>query len=66
MASTTNAGCEVVHRRCGGWLAYSSRGRSLRIGVTAQTECEAVERYQAAVAEWINNIEAEAQGGSRG
>ncbi len=62
MLSIANAGCEVVHRRCGGWLAYSSRGQPLRIGVTARTEGEAVKRYQAAVAEWLSIIGAERRG----
>lgn len=66
MLSPAGVGCEIVHHRCGGWLAYSSRDQTLRIGVTARTEGEAVERYQAAVAEWRSNIEAEPQRGSRG
>lgn len=66
MLPIENAEYEVVHRRCGGWLAFSSRGQSLRIGVTARTESEAVERYQAAAAEWLDNINAEQQHASRG
>ena len=66
MLKISGTSCEVVYRHCGGWLAHSSRGQSLRIGVTARTEGEAVERYQVAVAEWLRNIAAGARCGSRG
>ena len=66
MPTISNTECEIVHRRCGGWLAYSSRGQSLLIGVTGRTEGEALERYQAAVAERLTNLATEAKRGSRG
>ena len=36
---------EVKSRVCGGWLAVSPLGASLRIGVTGESEEIAVERF---------------------
>jgi len=46
----------IVQRHSGGFLAYSSRGDSLRIGVTGETADEAAERWRAAVVEWRDII----------
>ena len=35
----------VIARKCGGWLAVSGDGGSLRIGVTAPSEAEVKERF---------------------
>ena len=43
---------EIVHRRCGGWLAYSSRRATLRIGVTGTSAEEVTRKYHEAVAAW--------------
>ena len=42
----------LVQRKCGGWMALSSRDDRLRIGVTAATAEEASSRYVAALMEW--------------
>ena len=42
----------IVRRVCGGWLAVSPPGASLKIGVTAATEAEAGEAFQIAVCRW--------------
>jgi hypothetical protein len=42
----------LVPRQCGGWLALAPRGASLRIGVWADSEGAAREKYQTAVREW--------------
>lgn len=57
MTETQELKFEAVHRHCGGWLVYSSRKNPLQIGVVGQTEAEATQRYQAAVAEWRHNID---------
>lgn len=42
----------LVQRHCGGWLALAPRGVSLRIGVWADSEDAAREKYRTAVKEW--------------
>lgn len=66
MTTTLEAQVEVIHRRCGGWLACSSRKQGLQIGVTGRSEAEALKRYRAAASEWRHNIEAGREGRSRG
>lgn len=39
-------------RRCGGWLATTPRGWPLGIGVTADTEEEAVREFEATLKRW--------------
>jgi hypothetical protein len=47
----------VTARECGGWLAVSTPEDDLRIGVTADTESEARERFDAAVEAWLRLLE---------
>lgn len=47
----------VVRRECGGWLAYSRPRALIRIGVTADTEAEARERYIRAIDRWGQILE---------
>jgi hypothetical protein len=42
----------LVPRQCGGWLALAPPGASLRIGVWADSEEAALDKYQTAVREW--------------
>jgi hypothetical protein len=52
------AGMETIHtpellaRQSGGWLAVTRPEDTLRIGVTAETEAEARDRFSEAVAAW--------------
>jgi len=36
----------LIKRRCGGWLAITPKGWPLGIGVTAETEAEAVTKFR--------------------
>lgn len=42
----------ITERRCGGWIAFSPSGHGLKIGVTADTEDAAREKFRVTVAEW--------------
>ncbi len=42
----------LVHRQCGGWLALAPKGVTLRIGVWADSEESAREKYRTAVEGW--------------
>jgi len=42
----------LVHRHCGGWLALAPEGASLKIGVSADSEDAARDKYRTAVEEW--------------
>ena len=42
----------LLQRKCGGWLAVSHRWNEIRIGVTAESEAEARDKFIAALAEW--------------
>ena len=42
----------LVERSCGGWLAVSSPGATLKIGVTADTEEEARAAFDRSVRKW--------------
>jgi len=48
----SESGPMVVHRACGGWLAFAPTGSELRIGVTADSEREARNQYAETVARW--------------
>lgn len=43
----------VVHRACGGWLAFSAPNSPLKIGVTAETEDAVRADYEEALAGWL-------------
>lgn len=45
-------------REGGGWLAVSEPGDGLRIGVTADTEPEARERFNASMQAWLRLLDA--------
>jgi hypothetical protein len=42
----------LVRRHCGGWLALAPRGASLRIGVWADSEDAARQKYGTELAAW--------------
>jgi len=42
----------LIERACGGWLALSGIGESLKIGVVAETADDARNRFAAAVEKW--------------
>ena len=42
----------LVQRHCGGWLALAPEGASLKIGVSADSEDAARDKYRTAVEEW--------------
>lgn len=52
----------LVQRQCGGWLALSSRGDALKIGVTDESEEGARTKYGTARAGWVAMLEGEAVG----
>ena len=43
---------DLIHRKCGGWLAVTPKWHELRIGVTADTKQTAILAYSAALSEW--------------
>ena len=43
---------KVVHRECGGWIAYPPPDAGIRIGVTAESEDAARSKYMSAIAQW--------------
>lgn len=52
----------LIHRKCGGWLAVSNRWADIKIGVAADTESEAREKYEATVEAWRKLLAGELQG----
>ena len=42
----------LIERMCGGWLAVSPRGSSLKIGVMGDTEDAARGAFAAAIQQW--------------
>lgn len=42
----------VIQRRCGGWLARSSREDRLQIGVTSAEREDAIAQYATALRHW--------------
>lgn len=46
----------IVQRHCGGWLALAPLGASLRIGVAADSESAALDKYRTAVSEWEKTL----------
>lgn len=51
----------LIERKCGGWLAISHRWADIRIGVEADSEDAAREKYLAAVSEWRKMLAADAE-----
>ena len=47
---------KVVRRACGGCLALSPFDQPLRIGVTAESEEEAVTKYWSALSAWQQTL----------
>lgn len=43
---------ELIERHCGGWLAVTPRGWPLSIGVTADTESDAIKEFEVALDRW--------------
>ncbi len=52
----------LIERACGGWLAISPADAGLRIGVTAQTEQEARDKFMEMFVEWKRSIEVDSTG----
>ena len=50
---------ELINRTCGGWLAVTPSDAPLRLGVTAQTESEAREKFACAVNRWMEILAGE-------
>ena len=50
-------------RESGGWLAVTAPEDTLRIGVTAETEAEARDRFREEVSAWLPLLEAVRRGG---
>jgi hypothetical protein len=46
----------LVPRHCGGWLALAPKGASLRIGVWADSEEAAREKYRTALDGWQSTL----------
>lgn len=46
----------IVQRHCGGWLALAPLDASLRIGVAADSETAARDKYRTAVHEWEKTL----------
>ena len=42
----------LVERRCGGWLAISGAREAVKVGVTAETEADAVELFDSTIRAW--------------
>jgi hypothetical protein len=64
MDETENIKPQLVHRRSGGWLAYSIRSSPLQIGVTALSQEDATHRFQTAVDGWTRNLASESSSAS--
>lgn len=47
---------DLIRRKCGGWLALTRRGDSLRIGVLGATEAEARRLYVESLEAWRRNL----------
>jgi len=47
----------TIRRASGAWLAVSPSGAELKIGVTGDTEAEAVEHFRTALSKWLALIE---------
>lgn len=47
----------TIRRASGAWLAVSPIGSELKIGVTGDTEIEAVENFRAAFSTWLDLID---------
>ena len=43
---------KIVKRECGGWLAVAPPRAAFRMGVTAQSEDEAIEKFKISQARW--------------
>lgn len=46
----------MIRRKCGGWIALSSRDCWLKIGVVGKTESEARSKFQSSFSEWIETL----------
>lgn len=49
-------GLRIVQRECGGWIASGLASGTLRIGVTADSESAALDRFRKAASEWERNL----------
>jgi hypothetical protein len=50
---------KIVPRQCGGWLALAPRTALFRIGVTAETEDAAKEKFRTVYSRWIEILNTE-------
>jgi hypothetical protein len=47
----------VIHRSCGGWLAFTPTGAKFTLGVTAATAEDAREQFSSEVRRWLEILE---------
>jgi hypothetical protein len=60
---TTTHKPRLLPRESGGWLAVTEPDDDLHIGVTADTEAEARDRFADAVAAWLRLLDAARRSG---
>ena len=48
---------QIIQRHCGGYLALSTSAQAPRIGVTADTEDEAKEKFHRAFTRWMEILD---------
>jgi hypothetical protein len=48
---------DLIRRTGGGWLAVAPTGSFLSIGVTAQTQEEAVEKFRTVFSRWVEILD---------
>ncbi len=50
---------QLIERRNGGWLAVTPEGSAIRLGVTADTEAGAREKFSQSLTQWMKILSAE-------
>lgn len=59
LRESTEVAPKIVRRECGGWLALAPRTALFRVGVTAETEVEAKEKFRTVYNRWIEILNKE-------
>lgn len=44
---------DLIRRTCGGWLAIAPSSAKIKVGVTAATESEAIEKFRFVYGRWV-------------
>jgi hypothetical protein len=47
---------KLVRRECGGWLAVSPADEPVKIGVVAETEQDAIKKYEKKIVVWRETL----------